>query len=374
MKQTLVLVGGGHAHLHVLHDLIRNPIPNTQVIVISISRYQYYSGMFASYLEGVDSLEAIRVDLLALCEKAACDWLEDEVVEIDAEAQTVQSAKGQTIHYDCISFNIGSTSNSFHVPGVAQYAQWIKPNDKLPQLTETIKNQQHIMIVGGGASGVELSASIASSRAKKGWTNPQITLVHSGRLMSNHPQTVASRLSAILENKGIALVSGEQVTEVREHEVVLGTGKRIEYDGLIWLTGPAAPEIFRRSRLPVDQYGYLNVNDQLQTEPYPMIFGAGDCVSMQSAPWVHKSGVYAVRQAPILSKNLRRYLNGQPLLDYIPQKHYLAILSLGNHAALLIYHRWAIHATWCWTLKRWIDTRFIKKYQMPPETPNKGEM
>jgi NADH dehydrogenase FAD-containing subunit len=148
----------------------------------------------------------------------------------------------------------------------------------------------------------------------------------------------------------------------------------MEYDCLLWLTGPAAPEIFRRSRLSIDQHGYLSVNDQLQMEQYPMIFGAGDCVSIQSAPWVHKSGVYAVRQAPILSTNLRRYLYGQSLLQYKPQKHYLAIISLGNRQAFLLYRRWAIHAAWCWTLKRWIDTRFIKKYQMASETPNKGEM
>lgn len=363
-KRHVVLVGGGHAHLYMLKKLQRFTLPNTHVSLISPDPYQYYSGMFAGYVEGYYRLEDIRVHLARLCKEAGITFICASAEQIEAKQQWLSLSNGDKIHYDVLSFNIGS--------GVLHTTQGltgeddlglIKPNYRFPLVVKHILKRERVVVVGGGASGIEMSLALQARRNTLKMEQP-VRLIHSGALLEKEWPKASSMIAEIMEDRGIQLLLHQRVSEVDHGRILLESGTPMDCDGVVWLTGPAAPSVFRLNGVPVSQDGYLLVNDQLQSTAYPNIFGAGDCVSLRSYPKLAKVGVYAVREAPILWENIQAVLKGKKLKKFQPQSHYLSILSTGYKQALLLYRGVALHAGWCWRLKRQIDVSFIRNYQL----------
>jgi NADH dehydrogenase FAD-containing subunit len=154
-----------------------------------------------------------------------------------------------------------------------------------------------------------------------------------------------------------------RIQAVADGFVVPDAGPSIPFDVLIWATGPRAPELFRDSGLPTNDQGYMRVAPTLQAEGYAAIFGAGDCVSLVGHPWIPKAGVYAVREGPVLARNLAAYLRGDPLDAYRPQCDWLSILNLGDGRALMSYRGYAAVGSPLWWLKSGIDQRFMRRFQ-----------
>ncbi|MGG2362362.1 FAD-dependent oxidoreductase, partial [Salmonella enterica] len=89
----------------------------------------------------------------------------------------------------------------------------------------------------------------------------------------------------------------------------------------------AAPAPWLRdSGLAVDGRGFVAVDAMLRSTSHPAVFAAGDCAAFTPRP-LAKSGVYAVRQGPVLAGNLRRALRAEPLRPYRPQRHFLTLIS-----------------------------------------------
>lgn len=70
MSKRLLLVGAGHAHLEVLKQLAEHGLSDVDVCLITPSPYQYYSGMFSGFTEGIYTEEDTRVDLRPLAQRA----------------------------------------------------------------------------------------------------------------------------------------------------------------------------------------------------------------------------------------------------------------------------------------------------------------
>ena len=67
--------------------------------------------------------------------------------------------------------------------------------------------------------------------------------------------------------------------------------------------------------------GFYRVNNFMQSTSHPNIFAGGDCVTMESyhdLSYPTKAGVYAVRAGPVIASNIMNYINGEPLVEYVP--------------------------------------------------------
>lgn len=357
--KIIVLAGGGHAHLHCLAQFAKKPREDVQLVLISPAPYEYYSGMFSGFTEGVYGLDDIRIDLNQLAKKIGVAFYQDTICSIDPKSRTLTGQQGVTYSYDAVSFDIGSQAD---IPeALKKYISPIKPNYHFPEQLLKFRESANPVIVGGGASGVELAFSTHAWRMPRQFS--AALLFSSGALLSAHGAAASKKVEAIARKKALPFFTDITIEQIDEMSVTASNGDSYPQSGVLWLTGPKSSALFEHSGMPVDRAGFLAVKETLQSTRYPEVFGAGDCVSIDRYPDLAKNGVYAVRQGPVLWDNLLHFLDGEQLASFIPQKRYVAILSTGGGEALLTYGKWSMHGKSAWKLKQLIDRKFMKQYQ-----------
>lgn len=368
--KTLVLVGGGHAHVHAIKQLAKAPITDVAVILISTNKKQYYSGMASAYLEGLYTEADFSFDLPRLCAHSGISFIEDTVTAIDPVANSLQTAAGLRVAFDILSLDTGSELAGKNIPGAQEFAQMIKPLGNLIGLKEALEAADrplNIVITGAGAAGVEIALAIRSLATQKGQSFT-ITIIEAGsEIMSGYRPGVKQACQKRLADAKVTLLTRQRVTEITDKGLRLESAMVVPYDLIVWAAGTTASRFYRESGLPVDQGGYLLVEPSLQAVAYPHIFGAGDCIAFKDYDYVKKAGVYAIREAPFLWQNLCNSLAGKPLVGYRPQKSYLAIINQGDRCGLLSYGGLVLKGRLVWRLKDRIDRRFMATYQAANE-------
>lgn len=317
--------------------------------------------MFSGYTEGIYSIDDIRIDVRKLSKQSSFEFIEDHVIRVSPESKYVECSKGQKIHFDVISFDIGSIGQN--PPSFYTDIFPIKPTYMFPKSITQLREKENPILVGGGASGFELALAIKAFQLKQQRINATVTLVASKQILSGYHSDISKMAKKIALSKGVYIYENDSVIEVNDSKIRTESGLNLSHTGILWLTGPEAPFLFKHSNLKVNETGYLLTNSSLQSVQYPYIFGAGDCVSLVEYPTLPKNGVYAIRQIPILWRNILCYLKGMPLVPFQPQRNYLSILSTGQKQGLLLYNHFYFHHKFSWLLKNKIDQHFIHKYK-----------
>jgi pyridine nucleotide-disulfide oxidoreductase family protein len=370
-RPRLVLVGCGHAHLFVLEALAGGRFGAVEAALVSPDDEYFYSGMVSGVMAGCYGREEARFRPPRLAHAAAAEWIRGRAVRIDPNSRTVTLEDGRTLAYDVLSLDIGARLAASATPGVAEHATPVKPIRRALEVLGEVRPDgsgraapHRVVVVGGGAAGVELAIGLASrsGTARDGGQNA-VTLIEAGEcILAEHTPRFRFLAATVLERRGVAVHTGVRVDRVEGGRIRAGDAK-FDFDTLLWATGPAARPLPGASSLPTDRSGYLLVEPTLQCVDHPDIFGAGDCVTLRHAPGIARAGVYAVREGPVLADNLARRLRGDGLREYEPQRHWLSLMNTGDGRALLRYRRIALHSRAAWWLKDRIDRRFMRRFQ-----------
>jgi selenide,water dikinase len=218
-----------------------------------------------------------------------------------------------------------------------------------------------VVVVGAGAAGVELAFCLEARLRIDTGRAPRVTLVDAGdRMLSGAPRALARRVARAAMRRGLGFRGGALVTAIEGTELRFAGGTALEADAIVWAPGPAAPELLGRAGLPLDERGFVRVQETLQVEGHPTLFAVGDCASL---PGMQKAGVYAVRAAPVLAANLRSFCAGTPLRRFRPQAEFLSLLNLGDGSAVGVKRGVAFQGRWVMSLKDHIDRRFVARYR-----------
>ncbi|MBM42281.1 MAG: selenide, water dikinase SelD, partial [Acidobacteria bacterium] len=165
---------------------------------------------------------------------------------------------------------------------------------------------------------------------------------------------------------GLRVHLGQAVTDVAPGQVTRADGSTMALDEILWVTQAGAAPWLGRSGLAVDDAGFVEVNATLQSVSHPGVFAVGDVAAVVDHPR-EKAGVFAVRQGPPLTENLRRALLCQPLKPFRPQRRFLTLISTGDRYAVGSRGWLAFEGRWAWRWKDWIDRRFMSRYRDLPE-------
>ena len=375
MRKHLVLVGGGHAHLTVLLNLAHYVERGHRVTVIMPSSYQYYSGMGPGMLSGMYRPQDVRFNIRKMVQDRGGDFLEDKVTGINPGGRNLVLQSGQETPYDVVSFNTGSEVP--HQPYLSAPRENVRP---VKPVLNLLQGRQHLLkllgekelkllVVGGGPAGVEMTANLwRMVQDKRG--KAKITLIGGRRVLGGLPEKVRDLVLPSLSRRGIEVVEGCHLKEVRDKEIRLSDDRSLPFDFAFLALGVKPSSLFAGSGLPTGEDGGLLVNSRLQSVAHPEIFGGGDCISLAGNP-LAKVGVYAVRQNPILHHNLLSALEGTEMQTFIPQKDYMLIFNMGDGRGILWKKNFVWEGRLAFFLKDYIDRKFMQKFQVSGERDEK---
>ena len=369
-KTRLLLVGAGHVHLEILRRLALEPTPELETTIVSLEERHFYSGMTPGYLAGQYTAADISSDVRAIARRAGARCVIGAATRLDPAARQVALQDGRTLPYDLVSFNIGSLLAGSDGPAAA-HAERIKPLQHVARLKERVDALAHgdptrparVVVIGAGAGGVEVAFAAAATLDRGGRTREITVVDRGGRVLNDYGRPFQRLAERALRERAIGLRLGVGVIAVDADQVVLEDGEVLPSDLAVWLTGPQGAPLLGASGLPTEPRGFLWIEDTLRSTADPRVFAVGDCGTFRQFPAIAKSGVYAVREAPILWHNLLASARGRPLVSYRPQRSFLSILNTADGRALLSYKALRSWSRWAWWLKERIDRGFMRKYQ-----------
>jgi len=370
-RRRLVLVGGGHAHLEVLRAVSRSAF-GAEVVLVSPSPLQLYSGRMPAHLRGRISAAALSIELDPLCRAAGVRFVEASVsrVEADARGGVVMTTAGE-FAADVISLDVGASVAGLDTPGVAEHVFSTRPAELWSALVARVdalvveRGRQAVSccVVGAGVGGIEIAFAL-HSRITEAKLVAEVALVDAAPgLLASWDDGASERVLRLLNERGIAVHANTSVARVAADVVELEDGRRLRADVTVWTTGAAPHEWLRQSPLALDGDGWLRVDATLRAVDGRAVLGAGDCIALEGAPWLPRSGVYAVRAAPVLAHNLRVAVEGAGQLDeFRPSHRSLALVDTADGRAIAHWGRFTAGGRWAWWLKHVIDGRYVRGY------------
>ncbi len=325
----LLLAGGGHSHALLLKRWAMTPRlrPTRGVVLVNRHPTALYSGMVPGLIAGIYRQDELSLNLPHLCDRAGVAFVQAEILGVDSQRQHLLLHERPSLRFGVLSVDVGAvTRNADDLPGVP-----IKPLETALQFLsqQDPHDPEPFRIVGAGPAGIEVALAL-----RRRWPHRPLELqARTGQLNAT--------TRSILHRAQI-----QCVTDPIDQPTLLCTGSR-------------APSWLADSGFAVDHDGRVLTNPFLQLEGSPHLFASGDCAVMESQPRP-ASGVWAVRSALPLAKNLEAACNGQSLKRWRPQRQALQLIGTGNNTAWMQRGRARTHAfTLLWTLKQRIDRAFM---------------
>ncbi len=369
-SRDLVLIGGGHSHLSVIKQLAMHPVAGLRITVVSRDIHAPYSGMLPGLIAGHYQPEQCFIDLRKLCQWAGIRLFHSRAVRLDSDRQQIHCDNRPPLRYDWLSINVGSTPALDGINGARQCGVGVKPIDgflaALEDWMAALPPSATLTVVGGGAASVELILAIQyriEQLAPAAGVRYQLVSADQ-RLLAGYPKRVTDYFEQLLHRRAIGFFPGYRVTAIDGTHLHAEGKQPLDAGFTIWALGAGAPAWLAGSGLDLDQSGFVAVSEYLQSTSHRNVFAAGDCASFiaRSLP---KSGVYAVRQGPLLARNIHRAIEGRSLSRYRPQRRFLSLLATGDRRAVASRGILFASGPWVWRLKSRIDSSFMDRFNNP---------
>lgn len=359
-RVRLLLVGAGHAHLHLLDRVDELKAAGYRVELLAPDHFAY-SGVATAVTVGALPEETGTLDVVALADAGEVRHHRALLADIDLKTKTATTSHGSSIDFDLISFNIGSVVAPESMV-VGEGVTRVKPLSDLvglnAQLTASNTSAAVITVVGSGASGLELAAQLA--------LRDDVSTV---RLIEGHehlapslPAGARARVAGLLAERGVEVYLACKVSHLDARSVRFEGGTDLPHDFAVLATGLRAPALV--SDLGLGDHKGIPVADTLLHRDFDWLYAAGDCAAFLPTP-LPRIGVHGVRQGPVLLGSLIARAQERALPTYTPPGRVLSILDLGDEMGLSVYGRLWWFGRASLSLKRWIDRRWLARYRTP---------
>lgn len=252
--KSLVLVGGGHGHIQLVKSLPIISISKRnrlRVTLVDVNQFAIYSGMIPGLVSSQYKTNETCIGLKSLSSWAGVEFINDEVTDIKSNHIVLKNGS-KRIAFDCLSLDLGSTVSGLEeIEGVKEFTWPTRPINKFVERIEqaekrNIAKNTSVVIVGGGAAGIEL-AFCMKARWSKLCPNLSVSIVNSGssELLASESLSCRISLQKLLKKYNITVLhSPYRVSRVTKSYLHFdsGTSKEppLHYTYCIWATGAAA--------------------------------------------------------------------------------------------------------------------------------------
>lgn len=374
-RHRIVIVGGGAGGLELATSLGDKLGNRVSVVLVDRSSIHIWKPLLHEVAAGSMDANAHQLEYAAQARWHRFVFQQGELLGLDRTQKTItvgsvidesglELMPQRQLEYDTLVLAIGSVTNFFNVPGAEQHAIALDALHQAEHFRRRMISlcmradrgvtangdrehpQLYIAIIGGGATGVELSAELRNTAEVLGAyglhrldprRDIRIAVIEAApRILSALPEKVSAKTTSLLNKLDIDVLTDAKVSEVQADRVLMANGQSIPADLTVWAAGIRAPQVLSNLGLPVNRLGQIVVLQTLQTEIDPDIFAFGDCAA---CPWPEKDSTVPPRaqaahqQASFLFDALKKKLAGEPLPAFV-YRDLGSLVSLGRFDAV----------------------------------------
>lgn len=376
MKKTqIVVVGGGAGGLELVAKLGAHFGRNKfDIILVERNRTHIWKPLLHEVAAGSLDANLDEVGYRSHAYRWGYRYFDGTFEGIDREAGQViiapmydesgrEIVARHRIRFDYLVLAVGSVSNDFGTPGARENCLFLDDRIQADRFRQMLLNQclrvsrtmsadssanafVNVAIVGGGATGVELAAELFSAAAALGYyglevfdeSRLKVTLVEAGpRILPALPEKLAAAAKAELENIGVRVLTGKQVTAVTDVGIQTKDDEFIQADMRVWAAGVKGAAYLKDiAGLETTPSNQLMVLPTLQTTRDPRIFAIGDCCAYKpegSARPIPPRAQAAHQMAATAFKNLKNLIGGKPTVPFIYKDHG-SLVSLAQYSTV----------------------------------------
>lgn len=386
-KKRVVIVGGGLGGLRLAEDLYGSGM---QVVLIDKNNFHQFPPLIYQIASAGIDPSSISFPFRQIFRKRKDFYFRmAEARMVDTEKKILQTSIGK-IDYDYLVLAAGATTNFF---GNKNIEEWAIPMKTVPEamglrnallsnferaLTCATEEERqellNVVIVGGGATGVEIAGALAEMRRyviPYDYPDMDSSLMHiylieaGDRLLAGLSQESSQKAYEFLKSMGVDIQFGKMVTDYRDHKVVMKDGTEIPTRTFLWVSGiranamPGIDEshLGRGFRFKVDEYNRIpGVED---------VFAIGDqCLQTSDAAYPNghpQVAQVAIQQAKNLAKNLKLIDQGadSSALTAFHYKNLGSMATIGRNKAVVEIGKFRSQGFFAWVLWLVVHLRSI---------------
>lgn len=356
--EQIVIIGGGAGGLELATQLGRRfgRKGKANITLVDKNRTHIWKPLLHEVATGSLDTSTDGVVYHAHAAKHGYTFQLGEFCDLDTEAKTVTLAPSfdsegdqvlpeRKISYDKLVLAIGSVSNDFGTPGVAEHCYFLDSHAQAERFHHGLINNflrinqkasaenLDIAIVGGGATGVELSAELYHvADLLKSYGLPQMTaqqlrisLIEAGpRILPALPERISLSARKELVRLGVNVRESVRVASATDEGFVTAEDEVIKADMMIWAAGVKAPDFVNRLGIfETNRNNQILVQPTLQAKGFDDIWVIGDCCACEQpdGSWVPPRAQSAHQMAECVLANLIALTKGDLQKPYIYKDH-----------------------------------------------------
>ena len=383
-KKRVVIVGGGFGGLKLANKLKKSGF---QIILIDKNNYHQFPPLIYQVASSGMEPSSICFPFRKIFQKRKDFYYRmAEVRAIFPEKNLIQTSIGK-VEYDYLVLAAGTTSNFFGNAHIEEEAMPMKNvseamglrNALLANLERALtcatKQEQqellNIVIVGGGATGVEVAGVISEMKRFVLPTDypdlpkslMHVYLIEAGpRLLAGMSEESSAQVEKFLHDMGVNILLNKKVVDYKDHKVLLEDGSGIATRSFIWVSGVRGVTIGNMPKESIGRGGRIKVDAYNRVEGMENVFAIGDqCIQTTDKGYPNghpQLAQVAIQQGALLASNLIRLNKGKKMQPF----HYNnlgAMATVGRNRAVAEFSSMKLHGWFAWILWLVVHLRSI---------------
>lgn len=369
--KRIVVVGGGAGGLELVAKLSRycRKHQSVELVLVDKVRTHVWKPLLHEVAAGVINKSSDGVDFRIHASRLGYEFQQGTLNGVDTSNKQITLdalydedeqliLPQRQINYDILVLAIGSVSNDFATPGVAQHSYFLDSLAQAERFHRALLNQMlrvnqpdtqqsmlKVAIVGAGATGTELAAQLHHvANLSRAYGMPamsakrlEIAIIEAGpRILPALPERIANAAQRALEKLGVKIMVDTKVTRAQREGFVNSQEQLIEADLMVWAAGVKASDLLKELNIfELNRSQQILVNSHLQAQNQEDIFVLGDCCAcqQQDGSWVPPRAQSAHQMATLVYKNILHKLQEQPLKDYV-YSDYGSLVHLSKYSTV----------------------------------------